>query len=69
MSKWYQGKVVDYDTSTGMHQVKFADGESKPYRLSQEATVWLDIPELSSGAAIKQTRAEEGDQIPSGVIW
>lgn len=63
MSKWYQGKVVDYDSVTGKHRVSFRDGEQNHYLLQQEALVWLDIPELNSDAALKRMRSEEGHPV------
>lgn len=63
MSKWYQGKVVDFDELTGKHRVSFRDGEQNQYNLQQEALVWLDIPQLSSEAALKKMRSEEGDPV------
>ena len=63
MSKWYQGKVVAYDPATAKHKVSFRDGEQNEYLLQQEALVWLDIPQLSSDAALKRMRKEEGDPV------
>ena len=63
MSKWYQGKVVAYDPATAKHKVSFRDGEQNEYLLQQEALVWLDIPELSSDAALKKMRSEEGEPV------
>ena len=63
MSKWYQGKVVAYDPATAKHKVSFRDGEQNEYLLQQEALVWLDIPQLSSDAALKKMRKEEGDPV------
>jgi len=63
MSKWYQGKVVAYNPATAKHKVSFRDGEQNEYLFQQEALVWLDIPELSSDAALKKMRSEEGEPI------
>ena len=68
MSRWYQGKVVSYDDASGMHRVKFHDGDIQGYTLSQEALVWLDIPELSSDSAIKKMRSEEGGLTPVAIV-
>ena len=66
MGRWYQGTVEAYDSSTGMHRVRFKDGDNKQCKLAQEAIVWLDIPALASGTAIKKRRAEEGQVLESG---
>ena len=63
MSTWYQGKVTDYDKATGKHKVRFHDGEKTEYDLQHEALVWLDVPQLSSEAALKRMRSDEGEPI------
>ena len=68
MGKWYQGKVVEYDSSSGKHRVSFRDGDEKRCILRQEALVWLDIPELSSEAAIKKMREKEGPPVATAVL-
>lgn len=63
MSTWYQGKVLEYDKLTGKHIVRFHDGETTEYDLQHEALVWLDVSQLSSEAALKRMRSDEGDPI------
>ena len=67
MGKWYFGKVVSYDNSTGMHKVHFKDGDSQSLKVQQEAVVWLDIPELSTDTALRKVHSEEG-VLPIAII-
>ena len=42
MGKWYQGKVLEYDTETKMHTVKYKDGDVQTLALRHEAVIYLD---------------------------
>lgn len=68
MGKWYQGKIMDFDSSSGKHQISFRDGDLKRCLLRQEALVWLDIPELCSDSAIKLMRKKEGPPVSATVF-
>lgn len=41
MAKWYVGKVLDYDTDTKNHTVKYKDGDVQHIALRHEAVLYL----------------------------
>ena len=43
--KWYRGRVVSYDESSGQHHVEYDDGDEKDYFLAQKdfrVFMWSD---------------------------
>ena len=63
MGRWYQGKVMEYDSASGQHVVKYADGDRKTHVLRQEAVVWLDVPALLAYARAQQAAGSRLDSI------
>lgn len=60
MGKWYLGKVLDYDTETKMHTVKYKDGDVQTLALRHEAVIYLDASGVSGKNAKKVTHVETG---------
>ncbi|KAK9832914.1 hypothetical protein WJX74_001631 [Apatococcus lobatus] len=54
MGRWYQGKVKDYDASTGKHLLVYKDGDVQNAMLRNEAVEWLDKPASSARSGSPQ---------------
>jgi hypothetical protein len=56
MGKWYLGKVLDYDTETKLHTVKYKDGDVQTLALRHEAVIYVD----ASGDGGKNAKRASG---------
>ncbi|GMH35087.1 hypothetical protein BSKO_02955 [Bryopsis sp. KO-2023] len=45
MGRWYIGHVRSFDHRTGMHEVRFCDGDVRFYLMRNEPVLWLDRPQ------------------------
>ena len=41
MGRWYKGRIRAYDQMTGLHQVKYFDGDVRWYTVRDEAILWI----------------------------
>ncbi|WPT13593.1 Histone-lysine N-methyltransferase ATX2 [Picochlorum sp. SENEW3] len=68
MAKWYVGKVLDYDTDSKKHTVKYKDGDVQQISLRHEAVLYLGKDEEGkdpSGAVGKKS-ASAKKEVTSG---
>eukprot|EP00889_Picochlorum_renovo_P000424 jgi/Picre1/27454/NNA_000421.t1 len=75
MAKWYVGKVLDYDTDSKKHTVKYKDGDVQQISLRHEAVLYLGKDEEGkdpSGAVGKKS-ASAKKEVTSGdkmeIMW
>ena len=62
MGKWYLGKVLDYDTETKLHTVKYKDGDVQTLALRHEAVIYMDAGGDGSKNGKKVASVETGSK-------